>query len=184
MFFASTMQPHPALSVLIAIVITVLTASFLFSVGYAVFEEPSYDDYCGSILPYPDRFENMTAEEREEHNRQWRECDEAYTAARERNGAGVFFTVTVLSIFVIIGALAMRPSEVNLTFYIVAGVVFGAVVAILMATGNQWQWFGRFLRPVVLLTEIVLVIFVAYRLFAPNVSKGSHAQKKRVRAKK
>ncbi len=164
------MEPHPALSVLIALVITVLTASFLFSVGNAIFEEPDYNDFC-STAPFPDRFENMTDAQREAQDREWRECQEAYQDARDRMRNAVFFTVTALAIVVIIGALAMRPAKVDLTFYIVSGVVFGALAAILFSTMQNWGSFGRFVRPLVLLIEIVLVTFVAYRLFSPKRSE-------------
>ena len=168
------MQPHPALSVLIALVITVLTASFLFSVGYAVFEEPQWDDFCDGMRPYPDRFGNATQEEIEDHEREMRTCGEAYNDARESVRNNIFFLVTGLSVLVIIGALAMRPAGVNLTFYVVSGVVFGGLVAILIATMQNWTWFARLLRPIVLLFEIVLVIGVAYWLFSPKTPpKGS-----------
>ena len=162
------MQPHPALSVIIALIITVLTASFLFSVGGAIFEEPNYDDYCGSISPYPDRFANMTDTQREAHDREWRECQDAYQSARDAAQNRVFFLVTGLGVLVIIGALAVRPAKVDLTFYIVSGVVFGALAAILISTMQNWGSFARLARPLVLLVEIVLVTFVAYRLFAPK----------------
>lgn len=165
------MQPHPALSVLIALVITALTASFLFSVGSAIFEEPDYADYCGDVTPYPDRFENMTAQEREDHDREWRECQEAYRSARDTTRTNVFFIVTALAVVVIIGALYVRPARVDLTFYIVSGIVFGAIVAILISTMQNWGAFGRLARPFILLVEIVLVTFVAYRLFAPKEKK-------------
>ena len=164
------MEPHPALSVLIAIIITVLTASFLFSVGNAVFVEPAYDEYC-SITPYPDRFENMTDVEREEQDRQWRECQQEFQSARDDHRNAVFFTVTVLSVLVIIGALALRPDKVDLTFYIVSGIVFGSLAAILISTMQNWASFGRLVRPLVLLVEIALVTFVAYRLFASKERK-------------
>ncbi|MFT4307786.1 MAG: hypothetical protein ACMXYM_00250 [Candidatus Woesearchaeota archaeon] len=171
------MEPHPALSVLIALVITVLAASFLFSVGNAVFVEPEYDEYC-SIMPYPDRFENLTNAEREEHDRQWRECQHAFQNARDEHRNAVFFTVTILAVLVIIGALALRPDKVDLTFYIVSGVVFGSLAAILVSTMQNWASFGRLLRPLVLFIEIVLVTFVAYRLFASKEHKAKRRDTK------
>jgi hypothetical protein len=172
------MQPHPALSVLIAFIIAVLTASFLFSVGYAVFEEPQWNDYCVD-RPYPDRFGNSSQEQIDAYEQEMRACGDAYNEATERVRNAVFFIVTGLGVFVIIGALAIRPASVNLTFYIVSGVVFGALIAILIATMQNWSWFARLLRPFILGLEIALVIFVAYRLFAPKDAPKASGRKKR-----
>jgi hypothetical protein len=172
------MEPHPALSVLIAIIITVLTASFLFSVGYAAFEEPDYGDYCRDLGPYPDRFGNATQEQIEAHDEQMRECNEAYDAENERVRNLVFFVVSGLGLIVILSALAIRTSTVNLTFYIISGVVFGGLVAILISTMQNWSMFARLLRPFILLVEIALVIFVAYRLFSPKRSPKKPVHKK------
>jgi magnesium-transporting ATPase (P-type) len=164
------MEPHPALSVLIAIIITILTASFLFSVGYAAFEEPEYEEYCGDLGPYPNRIGNATQEEIDAHEQKMRECNEAYNAANERVRNLVFFIVSGLGLVLILGALAIRTSTVNLTFYIISGIVFGGLVAILISTMQNWSTFARLLRLFILLIEIALVIFVAYRLFSPKRS--------------
>lgn len=160
------MQPHPALSAIIAIVIAILTASFLYSVGYAIVQPAEYNEFC-DLGPYPDRFNgNATDEELDAYNEAQQECQEAYDEARERVQNWLFYIVSGLGVLVIIGALYVHSPKVDLKFYLTAGVIFGAIAAILFSTMQNWSEFTRYVRPFVLLIEIALVTFVAIRLFS------------------
>lgn len=174
------MEPHPALSVIIAIVIAILTASFLFSVGYAAFVRPVYSDYCAQ-QPYK---ANLTDAQIAARQAEQTACSDQYQHALDRTTNSVFFVVAILGVLVTLGALVANPKRVSLRFYIVAGIVFGSIAAILIATMQDWSEMSRFVRPFVLLVEIVLVVFVASRLFRTADRSRRKAQQRKGRAAK
>lgn len=172
------MEPHPALSVIIAIVIAILAASFLFSVGYAAFVRPVYSDYCAQ----PTYRANLTSAQIAAQDAAQTACSAQYQHALDRTTNGIFYVVAILGVIVALGALVANPRRASLRFYIVAGVIFGSIAAILIATMQDWSEMSRFVRPIVLLVEIVLVVFVASRLFRTTDRSRRKAERRGAKA--
>lgn len=176
--------------VFVILVITVLYAAFVFSLIHAVYPEPEYNDYCKDSYgrpkpimqetdcPYDPDIEaqreacieqDMIARERYNATGcvERIECDDCqlrYDAERERYSLIYFIITAILGALSIIVGLLL-PGKGSINEWIGSGLLLGGVVVIFGGTIVTFGDLSSWLRPIIMLAELILVIFLAYRLW-------------------
>ncbi len=178
--------------VLLIFVISVLFAGFVFSLINAVYPHPTMDDYCVNDPSPPPLKEdcpfNRTLQEqrqaclaagslpREHYDDQGcvasiscDDCQQRYDEAQEHYTLIYFLITALLGASSILGALLL-PEKNQLHEWIGSGFLLGGVIVIfggtIMTFGHLYAW----LRPIVMLGELILVISLAYRLWGREKS--------------
>jgi predicted membrane channel-forming protein YqfA (hemolysin III family) len=173
--------------VLIMLIVAVLFSVLTYSIGTAIHEQPSYEDYCADHYraPYKLPLENCTmpvegpaeADECAER-RGYLEpvigpsgCFESYTCntcnasledAQESFRLIIFLVMSLLGVAaIIIGILYTNDDEV-LT-WILNGFVLGGLISLFIGTIVYFSDAPRFARPIIILFELGLIILVAMR---------------------
>lgn len=166
--------------------VAVLFAVFVFSLINAFYERPSYDDFCNlePRLKAPVR-ENCTdtnysdSEAREclDQGYDWQPiyeggcvveykcqtCNYEYNRAQEKYNFIVFFASSILGLFAVLASLYIPQKQNSVKEWIMWGFLVGGLAAIFIGTGQYFQDMHRILKPVIILAELLIVIFVAYK---------------------
>ncbi len=176
----------------IIFVIAVLYAVLVNAIVDAVYPAPKYDDYCKQRF-YPEKvypaeikvtcpkYNEPTAEELQkcsdkkgfpDYVRDANGCPTQYIGcntcqvefdnANEKYNFYVFLISSVLAIIAIAIALIL-PTEVSLNEWIATGFMLGGLFSLFYGTARYYQYLGRYLRPVIILFELIIVIFLSYR---------------------
>ncbi len=173
---------------IVVLVVAVLFAAFIFASIDAVYPKPDYDDYCDYSNPKPviNERENCTnieypedtAEDCRKANGRMdlkydsegcpshyecEMCHAEYDKARESHG---FFSFIIASLLGLIGIaiglwLPVKKGEIN--EWIGTGIMLGGLFCIFLATMMHFGDLHRFFRPIVLLAELILVIYLSYK---------------------
>jgi len=153
---------------ILAVIVAVLFTLFVQSSIEAVATQPSYNDFCGDVEP-PMRTEfdmdterEAYDEEQEQYQEAREQCQEAYDAERESYSLIVFIVSTVIAILGVVGAVYI-PVKDNIGLTISSGILLGSLITLFVGTTRGWTGIGEIYRPVVLLLELLLVVFVAYK---------------------
>lgn len=124
--------------------------------------QPSYNDFCGD-LDRPDRVNaNVSEEEWEEYRQQEDACREELDEARENYNLVVFIISAVAGVIAIIAALNI-PVNDNIGITISTGILLGGLLTLFVGTIRGWSGIDEVVRPAVLLFELLLVIYLAYK---------------------
>ena len=184
--------------IVVLIIISVLTASFLFATAFAFFPDPRHEDYCDGSRPYPVfpvkdaqtecEAINFAEEERvcyaqggspeyqydEEGCPIGIECNMCYKQleeARESYQANRFYILAVLSVMIIILSLYAVKDNTPLLFSITTGIIVGSLISIIIMSFMTLNAFSLYARPFIFLLQIILVILVAVKKFSNNNTK-------------
>ncbi|RME32268.1 hypothetical protein D6789_00075 [Candidatus Woesearchaeota archaeon] len=179
--------------VLVILVISVLYAAFVFSFVYAVYPTPKWDDYCAErAYPPPTKpvdeacpFNRAVQEQRQaclDEKGLPRDtyddngcvvsitcdpCQRDYEAAKD-DYALIYFLITAILGAVSIVVALLLPARGTVNEWVGSGLLLGGVIVIFGGTivtfGDLYTW----LRPVVMLAELILVIYLAYRLWGKD----------------
>jgi hypothetical protein len=177
--------------IIIIFVVAILFAVLVFSVIEAVYPQPKYEDHCrkeffpraepiGIVKTECEPLEVPSASEKacQEKNgviRYERDsngcavsfecstCDFDYDAARDRHSQYVFYISAFLSLVAIFIGLYLPAKGNTLNEWIGTGFMLGGAIALFFGTAQSFRDLDRVLRPIVILLELTLVIFVAYR---------------------
>lgn len=177
--------------ILVILIISVLYAAFVFSTVHAVYPNPDYSDYCSErprALPQKpgDTSCDFNAELEEERqacydedgiprNAEYDEegcvtsitcdyCQREYDAARDQYSL-IYFIITALLGAVSIVVALLLPSKGSVNEWVGSGLLLGGVIVIFGGTVVTFGELHKWLRPVVMFAELLLVIFLAYRLW-------------------
>jgi len=169
-------------------VIAVLYTVFIFSSIDAVYPNPEYDDFCSnSRMAYPlDKTggcENITEPSNVEREQcyeskgdvsydydgngcpvSWKcdTCNNEYTLASKDHGSKSFFIATILGVVGVLIGLFL-PDKKSINEWIGTGLMIGGLFCIFVATMMYYNDLDRILRPFIILAELLLVIYLAYR---------------------
>ena len=177
--------------IIIIFVVAVLFAVLVFAVIEAVYPRPKYDDFCEDrfrpqakpIAIEPVNCTNLEVSEQEQASCREKngvirykynslgcpvsyECDTCnydYDQASDKYSIYVFYISAILALVAIFLGLYLPAKGNTLNEWIGTGFMLGGTFALFFGTMQSFTSLGRFTRPIVILLELALVIFVAYR---------------------
>jgi len=154
---------------ILTFVIAILFSVFVFSLVEAVYPQPDYIDCEGPRLA---KFEqNLSDAQFQAQQDEYASCYESYQLDRE-NYEFVRFLISIIIgvIAILVGMYVGISTPVGMA--VASGLLLGGLFTIFFGTMSGWSSIGRILRPLVILIELVIVIWVAYKKLN-NPSKGS-----------
>lgn len=147
---------------IVSLVIGVLFTIFVFTSIAAVYPDPEYDCYDDYPRYYLDDRQNMTDAQWQLREQELRECSDAHQQAREQHSFMIFLISSITGLIVLILAMYL-PITNGVGMAIASGLLMGGLLTIFIGTIGGWSGIGQYVRPVVILVELVLVIWVAYK---------------------
>lgn len=177
--------------IVVVLLIAILFSVFVFSTISAVYPQPQWDEYCtefGPRLVAPDKEcavidvpeDERTTCEDERGQISYRydsngcaesyyceTCQNDYQAAQDRHDQTKFYISALLALIVIFVALNLpaKKKKNNVHEWIGTGLLLGGAFVLLFGTVQGFNSLDRFVKPVVMLLELVLVIYLAYKKF-------------------
>jgi len=177
--------------VVIIFVIAILFSVLVFSIIEAFYPSPQYEDYCKNqniVVEKPFVSQttcpeiNISQADRdscsakngniEYTNYDTNNCPKSYicstcqndfTSAMQQHSKYVFYISAVLALIAIFIGLFL-PSKVNtLNEWIGTGFMLGGAFALFFGTMSSFRFLDRITRPIVILLELILVIFISYK---------------------
>jgi hypothetical protein len=158
---------------IVAVTIAVLFTFFVFASIQAVKQQPDYSEYCDFTKPYPDRTllgEEEFEQERIAFDEEQRECSNQYNLANKEYSLFVFIISGIISLIGIFIALKL-PEKDEIMNMISSGLLLGGLITLFVGTIWGWSGIGIYFRPLVLLLELVLVVYLAYKTMSPKKRK-------------
>ena len=143
--------------IIIILVIGALFAFFVAALAEAIHKSPDYNDYCGEFeKPYEldqEDFDNVA----------WKECNERYDSAMATHNLYVFYISIIFGLIAIIVGLMLPGHKDDLNQWVGSGFMLGGFFTLFYGTVRAYGDLDRFLRPIVLLIELLIVIYVSYK---------------------
>jgi hypothetical protein len=177
--------------IMIIFVVTVLYAVFVFSLDYAINTPPKYEDYCRQMsfskpvapLAKDERCASFNVSLAEQESCQARHgqilydtdsngcaisyrcdtCQYLYDQAREHSEFWRFLLSAVFGLAALIVGLWLPTEKNALNEWMGTGFLLGGFVTLFIGTAITFNNIFRWLRPIIIFLELVLVIFIAYR---------------------
>jgi len=165
--------------------IAILFTIFIFAMTNAIYPNPDYSDYCNNRVVKPQQINwnsctnipitncNGNVEYIMDNNTgcpvdyTCDNCDEAYTQANSKHNFVLFLVSAILGLIAILfGIFAIDNPKARKEFWGLtkAGFLLGGLLSLFIGTSIYYQDMGRFLKPIVILIELVIVILVTYKL--------------------
>lgn len=177
--------------ILIIFVIAVLFTILVQSTIDAVYPSPEYSDFCGEPKPRPvavkteecPEFDYNAADQCYEKGETVKyeydengcpisfECDpcqKEYDAARDKYGFVSFLISAFLGIIAIIAGLWLPVEKNSLNEWIGTGFLLGGLFTLFVGTMRYYSDLDRVLRPIVILAELLIVIYLSYKKLNPR----------------
>ena len=143
--------------IIIILVIGALFAFFVAALAEAIHESPDYDDYCGEFeKPY-------MLEEEDVDDAAWQACRESYDSAMEGHNLVVFYVSIIFGLLAIVVGLMLPTHKDDLNQWVGSGFMLGGFFTLFYGTVRAFRDLDRIIRPIILLIELLIVIFVAYK---------------------
>jgi hypothetical protein len=155
---------------LVIIVIAVLFTIFVQTLVDPFITTDNND--CYEARPYKP---NVSEAEQLAINEDMQVCYDALEEQREKEQLLVFIISAVVGIIAILVGLSMQTTS-SFNFMMANGLVLGGLFTIFVGTMRGWGGLGEFIRPVVMLAELVIVSYVAYKRL--NTSSTVTSKKK------
>ncbi|MBT7902715.1 hypothetical protein HN587_02555 [Candidatus Woesearchaeota archaeon] len=167
--------------VVIIFVIAVLYAIFVNSLIEAVYPNPRYDSFCGYEKPRsmpvsiectqidtPDCGFDSSIKYSYDSNgcptsAECNFCQRDHDAAQKMHNLVVFIVSSIFGLIAIAVGLYLPIKNNDLNEWIATGFMLGGLFTLFFGTAIFYEDMARFLRPVVILFELVLVIYLAYK---------------------
>ena len=171
------------------LVIAILIAIFSQSLVWAIFETPKYEDYCkgpNKDYPYLKEPQDCRAQDCKAIPYSEVECEKGYLEAKlDEKGCPkeyfcqpcqieydkvmgkynlkVFISMTILGAIAILVGLYLPQKNNPLNEFIGTGFILGGVISIFIGTMQYFQDAHKAARPIILLAELLLVLYLAYK---------------------
>jgi len=104
-------------------------------------------------------------------------CDANFQAAQKQHENIAFIISAILGMLAIVIGL-MLPLEVSINDWIASGLIIGGLITIFVGTGRAYQSIEMIYRPLIILGELILVIYLAYKRLGENDKSNSVKKKK------
>ncbi len=166
--------------VLLMLVITVLFSAFSYSLVGVFFEEPSYDDFCSFSAPKPFIGVNCSSEPVPDYSScegvlrpvvgddgcvesfVCDDCSLRFESALVSYRQGLFLLLSFIGFLAVLVSLYF-PSRSKVEEWVINGFLAGGLINLFLATVAYYPSAGRFFKPVILLFELLVIIFVAFK---------------------
>jgi hypothetical protein len=175
--------------VIIIFVIGILFSVLVFSTIDAIYPQPKYDDFCDNPripkldaweecsdkcdIQYPDNdiawnscVNKCDREDRAislEQEEEYQECNDKYQDAREIYNQYVFYISAILALIAIFIGMYLPAKKNTLNEWIGTGFMLGGTFVLLFGTLRTFTALGRYVKPIIILLELILVIFITYK---------------------
>lgn len=179
--------------VAIIFVIAILYAIFVNALIAAVYPAPRHEDFCRQKFypekPYHvaraevvcPKYKEPTREELDQCAEQKGFPDYLYDAngcpieykgcnfcQRDFDNANqkynlIFFILSSVLAIVAIGIGLLLPTKNSLNEWIATGFMLGGLVTLFFGTFRYYEYLGRFVKPIVILVELLIVIYLSYK---------------------
>lgn len=180
--------------ILIIFVVAILFSIFVFTLIDAVYPNPEYSDYCKEKFPLVKPIgERVNCEGIDVSPADWESCDNRdgtilynydsegcatsyecslcrvdYDEARSKHAFVMFIVSAIFGILAIVGGVWL-PNEKNpLNEWVGTGFMFGGLITIFFGTAVYFGDLHRVWRPIVILVELLLVLWLAYKKLGPT----------------
>ena len=187
----------------VIITIAILFTVLVFSIAELIEERPEYSDFCNSFRPAPrdiaianDCPDAIVANEnvvRECHDQggtvrynyddagcsisyECDTCNVEYQEAVSGHRLAMFLISSLLGLFAVIVGLHLKPKN-EVMEWVYSGFIIGGLASIFIGTVNYFGDMDRLVRPIVMIAEIALIIWV-------GVKTTSKSDKKKPKKKK
>lgn len=178
--------------VAIIFVIAILYAIFVNALIAAFYPEPRYEDFCKQKF-YPEKriapverkdcpaYKEPTQEEldkcaNEKGYPEYRYdafgcpieykgcnfCKRDFDNANQKYNFYFFIFSSILAVAAI-GIGLVLPNHNSLNQWIATGFILGGLITLFFGTFRYYQYLGRYVKPIVILIELLIVIFLAYK---------------------
>jgi|FLOH01.1.fsa_nt_gi hypothetical protein len=137
-------------------VIAILFASFIFSLFGAIYERP---DYCS----YPLEKEFNRTQMTDTESTAYEQCQIVYEQEMNDYSLWRFGFITVLGLIAVILSIYLPFEKDSLKEWLLAGFLIGGLAAIFIGTIEYFNDANRILKPIILLIEMTLVVFVSFK---------------------
>ena len=179
--------------VAIIFVIAILYAIFVNAIIAAFYPSPRYEDYCKQRFypekPYPatrgtvecPKYKEPTMQELDKCAENKGSPDYLYDAngcpieykgcnfcqmdfdnASQKYNYTYFILSSILAI-IAIGVGLLLPVKVSLNEWIATGFMLGGLIALFFGTFMSYQHLGRYVKPLVIFAELLIVIYLSYK---------------------
>ncbi len=178
--------------ILIIFIIAVLFSVFVHALIEAVHPSPEYEDFCEenfrfakpiSQVEKKDCAEFTGPTENEETNcrennggiqytydeygcpEKWKceTCQYDYNEARTYHNFIVFIISSIFGLIAIILGLYIPISKNPVNHWVSTGFMLGGLITLFIGTIRYFADMGRYIRPAVILIELIIVIYIAYK---------------------
>jgi TctA family transporter len=141
--------------IIVIFVIAILFTIFVNVLVEAFYPQPEYEDYCLITIP----------EESDEPRKIARDdvCRGEYDQAREVYNFVVFVVSAVFGLVALFTGLHLPQKKNALHEWVGSGFLLGGLFTIFVGTMRYFGDMGRYMRPAVILVELVLVIYLTYK---------------------
>ena len=90
-------------------------------------------------------------------------CNKNFDVANEKHGLAVFIVSAIFGLIAIVIGLYLQPAKNPINEWVGSGFLLGGLISIFTGTVRYFGSMGRFMKPVIILLELILVIWLAYR---------------------
>lgn len=177
----------------IIFIIAVLYAIFVNAFIGAFYAAPKYDDFCKNRFypekPYPATMERKECPKYSEPSQEELDkcsnekgfpeykydalgcttaykgcnfCQRDFDNANQRYNFMYFIFSSILAV-IAIGIGLMLPTNKSLNEWIATGFMLGGLVTLFFGTFRYYEYLGRYVKPAVILAELLIVIFLSYK---------------------
>ena len=195
--------------VAIIFVIAVLYAIFVNAFIGAFYLEPKYDDYCKQRFypekAYPavverkdcPKYQEPTQEELDKCSEEkgypeytydafgcpteykgCNFCQKDFDNANQKYNFNYFIFSSILAV-IGIGIGLLLPHKNSLNEWIATGFILGGLITLFFGTFRYYQYLGRYVKPVVILAELAIIIYLSYKKLQDIKTTEKAAKKKR-----
>lgn len=194
--------------VAIIFVIAVLFAIFVNAFIGAFYAAPKYDDFCKSRFypekPYPAVVERKDCPKYQEPTQESLDkcandkgfpeyrydaygcpveykgcnfCQRDFDNANQKYNFRYFIFSSILAV-IGIGIGLLLPANKSLNEWVATGFMLGGLITLFFGTFRYYEYLGRYVKPAVILIELIIIIFLSYKKLHDSNGTGKKAEKK------
>ncbi len=189
-------------NIIIGLAITILFSVFVFSLVYAIHDKPDYEDFCSRGLPIKavdsrSSCQNYSVPAQEEQacwnsggfteyeydengctfSHYCNTCSKDYDNSQKNFNFYIFLYSAILGLLAIIGGLYFPTAKSKVNDIVSTGFMFGGLLTLFIGTVIYFSDAERVMRPIIILVELVIVIFVAYKKLRKNENTPKNTKK-------
>jgi len=104
-------------------------------------------------------------------------CQRDYDNENEKYNFYVFIISSILALVAIAIGLLL-PAGNSLNQWVATGFMLGGLITLFIGTFRYYQYLGRYVKPLVILVELLIVIYLAYKKLK-DIKENNQEKKKR-----